>query len=435
MKPQSIHRLILSLCAAIGLAWLPACSDDKAQEPPFDATPTFVSFNLNLNKSGLTRTRAEGDNWGDDYKDDEGYKFDNIVDQMSFRPVIYNVDEDGNITTKFVDITPLTLIPNGDEETETTLSFSFTGMIAADEANGISYDKLAGKETKYRLMVFANRYVGDDEEIDETMTFEFFGNQGKPGFNAVPMWGVKEFDFKNLKKGEALPIGDIPLLRAMAMVRVYLAPSNEFNSSYGASRDAVNLVSLSINRHQAQGYMAPNLWNVLTVTNDEDHKFASTKRIDASWTASQSPYTVMVGNTSSDGKPSMTIGDNAEEVYHSNPNINRECIVFYLPEVDNDNNSPLKLEIGYSVNGSAPRMSTFEFRDLNYLSQPATGAPITPGQTHYADGSSVPADVHWHIVRNHIYEYKITGVYDTDITVEAKVNDWIYHKASIDIED
>ncbi len=429
MKPRSIHSLLVAALAFAGISLMSACSDDKSPSPEPDNSPTFLSFNISLDKSDIS-TRADDDDWGDDYNpSDEGYTFDNIVDQMTFRPVIYKVKTDGTIE-KFVEVIPLSLLDPGQEPNSDKLNFAFTGMLPEEDKT--KYSVLAGTTDTYRMMIFTNGYTPTEGSIDGSLTFSQIGNQGKPGFTAVPMWGVGEFSFKDLRKGEALRIGEIPLLRAMAMVRVKLA--DEFTLDGSAPKDDVDLVSLSINRHNTSGYMAPYLWDKLAGTKDEAHKFASTLR---PLSPSSAKYTIMVGEdvqTADEGteegseetvKPiSMTLGDNGEEVYFNHPVVNRELITFYLPEISNDNSDPLYLSIGYRTYKGEVRYSKFPFRDLSVGDAAPGGEPMTPGE--FADKTR-----YWHIVRNHIYEYTITGVQDSKINVQVRVNDWKYHRGPI----
>lgn len=440
MKPLSIHRLILSLCAAAGLAGLPACSDDKAHEPTFDDSPTFLAFNLVLDKSDLTR--GDDDDWGNFDPEKAGYSFDQRIDQYTFRPVLFKVDQTDGSLSKVADITPLTLLDPG-KSPNNTQSFALTCMFAADKNNGTDYASLiedSQNGVKYRLMVFTN----DTEylplaEFPQTLdgsnaTFTQIGNEGKPGFNAVPMWGVAEFDFSALKKGEALNVGDIPLLRSMAMVRVKLAHLPEdaeagepvYDENIGAKRKDVKILGLTINRYNSKGYVAPKLWDKVIKTTDGAHKVNTT--INA-YSSGVDNYAIRVGTPpkgNTDPAPSITNEENGE-TYHYSPNVNNEYIVFYLPEIENDNDSPLTLTIHYCTSSGDERTNEFEFRKIGQTGNPGT-PPITPGQTQYSDGTAVPANAHWHIVRNHIYEYVITGVRDSKISVEARVKDWQYHK-------
>ena len=441
MKPKSIHRLILSLCAAASLAWLPACSDDKAQEIPFDDSPTFLSFNLVLDKSDLTR--GDDDSWGNFNPQEAGYAFDQRIDQFTFRPVLFKVNNDGSLT-HFADITPLTLLDPG-QSPNNTQSFALTCMFAADKDKGTDYESLVKSNDKFRLMIFTNdtEYLSF-AEFPQTLdgskaTFTQIGNEGKPGFNAVPMWGVSEFNFKNLNKGEALQIGDIPLLRSMAMVRVKLAPlpadaeygESVYDENIGAKRKDVKLLGLTISRYNAKGYVAPQEWATTAKTNDDTHKtYRTINAHDASLV--NDSYSIRVGDEYVDGNdnptPSITNEENGE-TYHFSPNVNYENIVFYLPEIENDNNDPLILTIHYCTSAGDERINKFPFRTLSATGTPAANQPpITPGQTKYEDGTSVPRNAYWHVVRNHIYEYVITGVQDSKISIEANVKDWQYHK-------
>lgn len=409
MKLKSIHNTLKMALAAAIIPCMAACSNNEDPNPPVDDSPTLLSFNISLDKSDLSATRAD-DNWSEIDPSDNGYDFDNIVDQMTFRPVIYKVLPD-NTLEKFVEVVPLTLLDPGQEPNSSTLNFAFTGMLPGTD-DKYSYTSLTGKDTRYRMMIFTNGYTPVDDSIDESLTFSQIGNSGKPGFTAVPMWGVKEFTFKDLKKGEALQVGEIPLLRAMAMVRVLLASEKPdenpdpnisyYDPSIGAPRDKVDLVSISINKYHANGYFAPQQWAGITVTNSSDHKYESTLRIPSG--NSLSDYTIEVGEKDNDPetKTYMEIGENGQELYFNHPTVNRELLTLYLPEVENNPTEKLQVKIGFRTHKGKVRYSSFDVKN---------------GSTQ------------WDIVRNHIYEYKVTGVQDAKISVEVCVKDWQYHKA------
>ncbi|MDE6578826.1 MAG: hypothetical protein K2K58_11735 [Muribaculaceae bacterium] len=414
MKPRSIHNLLLAALAFAGLSLMSACSDDKANNPEPDNSPTFLSFTVSLDKSDLS---TRGDNWSDIDNPEDGYAFDNIVDQMTFRPVIYKVKGDGSIdeSCKFVEVVPLTLLDPDEYPNSDKLNFAFTGMLPGNN-EAATYTALHGKTDRYRLMIFTNGYAPVEGSIDDALTFSQIGNQ-KAGFSAVPMWGTKEFTFEDLKQGEALNIGEIPLLRAMAMVRVKLAPEGVYDESIGAPRDNVSLISLSVNKYNQTGNFVPQLWKELTVTNQSSHKFVLTKNPNQSLVADA--YTIKWAADDNDKSKRMVTDEDGAEVYYNNTNLNRENIYFYLPEINNDKDSPVKLTIGYEVNGYY-KESELDFRPLTQ-----TGAPtesIDYGQPTAA------TNYLWNIVRNHIYEFTITGVQDSKITVQARVNDWKYHK-------
>ncbi|MDE6443335.1 MAG: hypothetical protein K2K64_02780 [Muribaculaceae bacterium] len=424
MKPRSIHSLLVAALAFAGISLMSACSDDKSPSPEPDNSPTFLSFNISLDKSDIS-TRADDDDWGDDYNpSDEGYTFDNIVDQMTFRPVIYKVKTDGTIE-KFVEVIPLSLLDPGQEPNSDKLNFAFTGMLP--EQDDTKYSALAGKTDTYRMMIFTNGYTPTEGSIDGSLTFSQIGNQGKPGFTAVPMWGVGEFSFKDLRKGEALRIGEIPLLRAMAMVRVKLAPEEDFNGSYGAPWAAVDLVSLSINRYNESGMMAPQLWDKLSLTKQEDHKFILTKRIPDAVSVNENGYTIKWATDSDNTNVRMaTDAQDGAEVYYNVESLHRGNGYFYLPEILNNIESPLKLTIGYTVHGGETRYTEVDFRPLTQKEDPTS--VIDPGEL--ASGNYL-----WNVVRNHIYEYTIKGVRDSKLSLEVSVKDWSYHKISSDIEE
>ena len=399
---------------------LSACSGDNPAPPvEVDLTPATVMFSISLdNPNGNTRA---DDDWQGPYEEDEGYDFDLALSPTAFYPVIYKVKEDKTLEN-FMDVTPMALIELEPGFDGATRNFAFTGKIPVEQGK-TDFETLKASADKFRMVVYANEYYPSGSTIDENCSFERIGNGGKPGFYGVPMWGVTEFKFNTLREGEALILPQISLLRSMAMVRVQL---NNPKAPGSDTPQDVKLVSLKMSRYNSQGYIAPGNWNKLS--NTTNLKFDDTPNFIT--TSESQDYIIKVGSeVAEDGKsPYMVIEDGAE-VYHRNSTVKDDMICFYLPEVANKNDDQLLLEVSYTLNGGKIQTAPL------YFCRYTSSGPIDPGDNPPMVPKGSSDNGIWHIVRNHIYEFTITGVQDSKITVEARVKDWQYHKSSVDLEE
>lgn len=423
-------RLTYSALALGLLPMLAACAGDNPAPPEEVKTPTIVSFTVSLDNPNEARegSRAD-DDWDGPYPDDDGYDFDNYLNPTTFYPVLYAVNADGSLS-RFVDIKPLNLIGPEYSSDNSKTTFSFTGMIEV-EVGRTDFATLAGSSQKYRLMIYANEFYAQGTVLNEKLQFAHIGNQGKPGFYSVPMWGVTEFTFQNLKQGETLILNEIPLLRSMAMIRVQLKDPKAPGSN---EPQDVDLMGLKFSRYNSDGLVAPGNWNLLSTT--ANLKFKDTPNYLASPSAD---YTILVGDpktvndpaTDDEEMPWMQIDADGAEVYHHNATVTKDMICFYLPEVENDNDNQLVLEVTYRINHGDEKGEPRTYP--LYLCRYENGYPITPTRQPMVPVDNTDMGL-WNVVRNHIYEYTITGVQDAKITIEARVKDWQYHKSTTDLE-
>lgn len=443
---KSFKNILTDLAIAAALApMLAGCAGDSPKPVEKDPDPAMLSFIVSLDHSATRASRADANRaeatkaeespstWGADYNQGDGYDFDSRLLSTTFRAVLFKVvDNAGTKSLEFVDnVTILTVTP--DESAADKSSFRILGMIKAVEGK-TDLETLRNDPADYRLMIYANEYYTDDRWSAfanyGAPTFEHVGNFGKPGFYGVPMWGVAQFKFSGfdyLNSPTRILDDDISLLRSMAMVRVQLA-DHLYAPGTSVEQTDVELTGLTLNRINTKGYVAPSEWNTLATTNN----LAIANTFNDFTPEVNQTYTIRVGNPRPDGTPetepaSMTLVDGAE-VYHLNATVTGRSIVFYLPEVANDNADQLLLTVHYRIHGDDREwpLHFCYYKD---------GVPITPTAPPAAPGPDGKDEDHlWDIVRNHIYEYTITGVVDAKITIEARVKDWQYHKYNTDLE-
>lgn len=415
---------------------LAACSADKdpLPEPITEDNPVYMSFSVSVEGSDNTRATRADDlipdgsmDWSTLDKEDGGNEFECKLLGDDFFPVIVLQDPDdatGETYKSVGDFKILSYWKSTDEETKVT-TFTLHGSFKpVDEYN--TEEALQKLGDTAQLMVFANTVSNGGKSpldaannLENIVNFDFTAKSGSTswtdepshGFEAIPMWGISKVDFTNAKQGQYTEINNgnaCALLRAMAKVRVNLALLSPYKEN-----NKVKLLSASLNRINESGYLLPEGWN--TCTNTSTLKLDKTFREKASRPATAIP-------TDPDDNDSPTVDfitykvrntglDKATPQYE----INGDYIEFYIPEIANDNSDALQITIEYEVD---------DFKRSNhlYFTKYENGGPKKdPATGNYQRGL-------WNVVRNHIYEFNITGVQASKISVEARVKDWQYHK-------
>jgi hypothetical protein len=386
----------IALPLALLLAACGGGSHDEPAQPVGEDNPVYMNFSVTVeNPAPATRGTTFPDlnkyeTWGDDYTlNDEGTDFDTRVLAENFTPVIFATTDPTKRAGEF-EILSYYTAPG----TSTTTYFIHGRFVPSEEYPTM---EALQKET-FRLMIFANTPSAPTDYA--TMDFEYISNtrpvkeEESEGFDAIPMWGVCEVDMSNLRQGSLSIINEnnpCALLRAMAKVTV------KINLNATQKGRKVNLTSLALNRYAKNGYVTPHGWN--TLANTTDLKFNSTIRECTSSLVNESYETFKVRQQEGTGID------------------NPDYISFYLPEIANSNENYLELTVNYTVDGAE------KSNHIYFCTYGSNGGP-----------ADMKALGEWDIVRNHIYEYTITGVQDSKISVEAKVKDWQYHKNTQDLE-
>ncbi|MDE6009516.1 MAG: hypothetical protein K2G90_09965 [Muribaculaceae bacterium] len=406
----------ISLAFALALS---ACRSDDTPPPAPEYTeenPAYMSFSLTMeNPTGQTKaTRGEApdldgtDKWGDLYEQSQGTAFDIRLLPDNFTAVIL---ENDNKTV----VGNFNILSYWTSSTESTVTYFIHGSFAPKDTQKYpTTESLKQGASGMKLMVFANtpsdplgNPAADGTHdfsllefpyISKTSALEAGEDVNEPGFPAIPMWGVCPVDFSNLKQGSFTWINDenssCQLLRAMAKVSVQLKLGEN-------QKNRVKLVSLALNKYNTKGYVTPGTWDEKDLTSKI--LFDETLRENPSEATNYISQRVSV----IDGEDNIS---------------------FYLPEIKNDKDAKrtltegpdsedcLELTLKYAVDGN-------EKENHLYFTKYSGGGPVSDPQ----DGKHLVGL--WDVVRNHIYEYTITGVQDSKINIEARVKDWQYHKA------
>ncbi|MDE7466183.1 MAG: hypothetical protein K2M59_07160 [Muribaculaceae bacterium] len=413
MKRTNLHHILKSGLASLlllaGTPLLSSCSSDEMPDAPISEGQT-VGFTIAVPRVNPYGTRA-GNTWGDDYTpDDQGNEFENRIN--SLMPSLYLV-EGSNITpagTITVDNSKTTVTKVDNVSVYYYIEGKLHTNLSASQLN-------AGK---FRLMVEAN--TENNHSWMPNRKYAMLGTQQELEQNdmAIPMWGVAEANFTGVgstdengnptglitihpSENETDKTATVSLLRAAAKVTVKVDPS--------ISDRNVILNSLTLNTAAEKGYIYPEAWN--SVANTENLRFDATFNPFEELNNYQSEYVV------------------------PNPDEIPTEISFYLAETPNpgvvtSNHEPgasedacteLKLEVNYSRDG------------LNEVADQKTG------NLYFTDSSDATLSAHAHdgvneenIVRNHIYEFTITGVADSfKPEVKLCVKKWAHEKVNVDL--
>lgn len=198
-----------------------------------------------------------------------------------------------------------------------------------------------------RLMVFANcNDISATPSLDG-LYYQFNADAFANQSTYIPMWGVKEYAL-NMEQGEVSMVdGYIYLLRSMSKVEVKLDSS---------VADMFDLQNVKVNKYNTMGNVMPNGYKAAKLTEAMDQETVF------------NPYASSVASDLAFVKVS------ADEYY------------VYLPEYQN-------------IGASAARM-TVTVDGVNYPLEFKV----------YDDDNNDANDVYFNLVRNHCYQYIITGV-------------------------
>ena len=373
-----------SLYMTIGVAMLFAgCSQDQGVN--HDSEDIYLGFTLSVADTG-SGTRAEGDpfngqDWGTDYTPSEvGTVFENTVKEVV--PVLYPVDEaTGKLMTSVIagEITSPALVK---EEKDGLINYSITGKLKT------SFHPDVLKSGSYRLVVFVNPKSAVNNKNPETCDFQLAGAPSG-NFDRIPMWGVADVDLSNLEAGKTVFIKDktgkdlnMPVLRSMAKIRIKL----DHTDPDMVGRD-VKLTKVTVHNLNDKGYIVPNSWSSLS-----------------SITSLGIPSTINA----------LTSWKQGDFVAAGTSDIATESeINFYLPEVVNTTG---EREVVIRVNYKCDGLEEEKTGDIHLCLYGTDGKPVANAKL-------------WNVVRNHIYEYTITGVAKNySLNAQVCVKKWLYHR-------
>lgn len=216
---------------------------------------------------------------------------------------------------------------------------------------------------KYRFMVYAN-FPNDNNN-----TFDLEDVDVKDGY--IPMWGVATCQITDELNQD---LGTIDLLRAAAKVEV------NFASTVTAEYD---ITALGIRNYNELGDILPNGFDTCQVT----------KNLDMDLCMNVEPSPVY-------GTPLSFL---------ENKSASADTYTLYMPEYDNqahvaEEQTALVVTVKHKTNGM-----TKEYQ-IPFCKYNADGTPIAAAQ--------------YNIVRNHIYQFNVTGVAVGKLMLNLSVSDW-----------
>lgn len=221
-----------------------------------------------------------------------------------------------------------------------------------------------------KISVFAN--MGKDEE---SLITEF-----PYSVENIPMWGVRKIGLNEdnehpyLAPGTRVDLGSIGLLRAMAKMEVALTP--DMAADY-------ELKEVSLNKFNGTGYCLPKGYGAASNTQDMS-------------------TTGVFNPLDDDSQALLTF---KKETYETKDGTTKTSYIVYLPEVDNKDNSlevTVKLLPKNASDETALETGTFAVMD-------------------YTD-EALPVAID--IIRNHWYQYEISGFAAGEFTLGYDVLDW-----------
>lgn len=357
---------VLPLALVFLLAGCTNGGEDLCPDPD-EGTASYMMFRIVAPKAMVTKavSRAVPDTddalyWGDAYLPETGSAFDNALLRDEFN--VFITRNDGTPITKLRDLICFETAVGTDN-----VVFSFSGEIPQGDVETLKTNGNA------KIHITAN--CGSDISLADGLSFSHAG-QPSATFTAIPMWGVKSFNFTTLQPGQN-DAGEIWLLRAMAKVEIVIGTS---------SGDEPNLItaltSASVANANTQGYVLPQEW--LTVTDTKTLSFENSLRALSS-----------VGEISG-----MTPADDKTT----------DKIVFYLPETANpEGKTTITLNYATELKGNESRNGVIKFG--KYENGTATG-------THYD------------IVRNHLYRFEVFLNGKSPLTIKYTVCPWQEHEVN-----
>lgn len=326
------------------MLFLQGCVNEEEGPCPDDGSSSYVMFRVVTPKAMITKatTRSIPDVdgksfWGDEYLSERGVDFDNALLKNEFE--VFITKADGTSITKLEN-----LICFEATDASNNVVLSFSGQIPNDKVETL---KASGNA---KIHIAAN--CSSPSELSDNVSFSHIG-QPSDSFTAIPMWGVKEYDFSKLQPGQN-DAGDIWLLRAMAKVEIVIRESD--GDRLPNLITALN--SASVANVTSEGYLLPLQWNNVDDTKEIKYEYVREKEASVS-----------------------TKLDNiaAEE--------NNKKIVFYLPEkLNNDGSTEISLHYTTAIAGHESKDGVIKF-------------------AKYENGS--PSGTYHDIVRNHLYRFEV----------------------------
>lgn len=373
MNRTTFNMMTCGLLAAV-CAGLSSCDDEVPAVGGENPQTIYVTFRLATRGTAGKRAPTlrtvppdgTGDgSWGGGYEQSGSVGFEDKILGDGLHVTFYDA-ADGSYAGRLENIV---CIPPGEDYVR-----EIYAELRLDNLE-TTLEELQLHQKKLKMMVMANMpdVTDDDDALKAglsseadgpgSLTYRYIG-QSEEDFPAIPMWGVCSPDLSAITPGKRLDLGNVELLRAMAKVEVGVDKGNE-----ALAKLDVKVKSVTLNKVNKSGYGLPGKWN--EKGNTTDLKFDETLRVPPGVETVQD---TVFGKADADGS-----------------------VVFYLPECENGNEAGeegLTMTVTYTVEGEE-RQGTIHF------------CPYSDG--HPAVDTKDPAG-RWDIVRNHHYQYMISGI-------------------------
>ena len=359
---MKLKTMLYGLTLMLGCFVLAACVNDE-EGPCLSDAQTKAVFSLVLQDNAQTRA-AWSENSGA-VSESEG--IDNYIDLSTLKMYVFKADANNTYVGPLTDI--MYIAQSKESDPYETDRYECIGTLPETVVKG-----------SYRFVIVANC---EDTDLPSPSQITWEGLKNIPfeksgtSVGKIPMWGFLNADIE-LNPGQKLPLGELPLLRAMAKVTVNLADVD-------ANKD-FTLKSITLNKYNKEGYVGPTeaLPDGVTKPATNTAKLDQEKCINVpQQTASESLQ--------------LTVKDNTVE--------------FYVPEYDNSSKDAY---ITVVVTYTDPE--TKQETDFTY----EKGIEFK----NYTD-VGVGTDEYYNIVRNHHYQFNIIKVtIDGPLYIIPKVNPW-----------
>ncbi|MCI6212239.1 hypothetical protein [Bacteroides heparinolyticus] len=245
-----------------------------------------------------------------------------------------------------------------------------------------SIDKTANNLTAgtlYKVMVLANAPAVNSGTSLADLQFLLYSANASDNTRYIPLWGVKGNVTLTLDAGKGQDLGTIHMLRSMAKVNVSLTDEVVANG--------YTLKSVSINRYNKGGHCLPTGWGNVE------------KTTDLNLDACLNPLATSLQTTAK----TFEVKNNSS--------------VFYLAEYQNKGNGaiPASLSVTIEKDGKEYVFSNaLEFKK-------------------YEDG--IAKAENYDVLRNHLYNFKIQGVYGASLKLTCTVKEWNLLETVVDFTD
>lgn len=366
---MKLKTMLYGLTLMLGCFVLASCINDE-EGPCLSDAQTKAVFSLVLQDNAQTRA-AWSENSGAVSKG-----IDNYIDLSTLKMYVFKADDTNTYVGPLTDI--MYIAQSKESAPYETNRYECIGTLPDVEKGS------------YRFVVLANC---EDTDLPSQITWEGLKKivleKSGTAVNKIPMWGFLNADIE-LNPGQKLPLGELPLLRAMAKVTVMLT-DNMVTKGFA-------LKGITLDKYNTKGFVGPT--EVLPSNAPDDAELNSTSAIDQE---------DCIHVYTADGyTPSTNL-----EFTVANQGIKNNAVEFYVPEYDNtEGDATITVVLSYT-DPTTEVEETFTYsKGIKFMSYTSTGEPeATP--------------VYYDIVRNHHYKFNIiNAAIDGPLYVVPTVLPW-----------